>query len=68
MSDTQNWRDNFQEKFHRMMANGYLQLTCGTCNPDGSVSQNKTKTSSMVMDNNFLFLELVLFWGNSGRL
>ena len=49
MSDTQNWRDNFQEKVHKITANGYLQLTCETCNPDGSPSQNKTKTSSMVI-------------------
>ena len=53
MSDTQNWRDNFQEKVHRITAYGYLQFTCETCNPGGIPFQNETKTSSMVMDKNF---------------
>ena len=48
--------------------NDYLQLTCETWNPGGLPSINKTETTSMVTNKVFPFLDLELFWDDSGRL
>ena len=45
-----------------------LQLTCKNWNQGGSLSINETKTTSMVTYKVFSFLDLKLFWDNSGRL
>ena len=62
------WRDKFQQKVDKIAGNNYLQFTCDTQNPGGRLSRNETETTSMVTDKVFPFLDLELFWGDSGKL
>ena len=50
------------------MGNDYLQFTCETWNPGGRPSRSETKTTSMVTNKVFPFLDLEFFWDDSGRL
>ena len=50
------------------MRNDYLQFTCENWYPGERLSRNETKTTSMVMYKVFPFLDLELFWDDSGRL
>ena len=68
ISEIRIWRDKFQEKVDKIAGNDYLQFTCETWNPCGFLSRNKTETTSMVTYKVFPFLDLELFWDDSGRL
>ena len=68
ISEIRIWRDKFQEKVDKIVGNDYLQFACETWNPCGCLSRNKTETTSMVTYKVFPFLDLELFWDDSGRL
>ena len=67
LSEIQVWRDKFQEKFDEIAGNDYLQFTSETWNPGGHPSRSETETTSMVTNKVFPFLDLELFWDDSGR-
>ena len=67
MSDIRICRGNFQEKVDKISGNDQLQFTCDTCYLGASPSRNETKNTSMVTEKLFLFLDLELFWYNSGK-
>ena len=67
MSDIRICRGNFQEKVDKISGNDRLQFTCDTCYLGASPSRNETKNTSMVTEKLFLFLDLELFWYNSGK-
>ena len=52
----------------KIAGNKYFKFTCETWNPGERPSRNETKNISMVTDESFPFLELDLFWDNSGKL
>ena len=58
ISEIRIWRDKFQWKVYRIMGNDYLQFICETWNPGGRLTRNETKTTSMVTDKVFPFLDL----------
>ena len=58
MSEIRISRDKFQDKVDEISGNNYLHFTCETCNPCGSPSINETKTTSMVTEKSFPFLNL----------
>ena len=68
LSEIQIWRDKFQEKVDEIAGNDYLQFTCETWNPGGRPSRSETKSTSMVTNKVFPFLDLEFFWDGSGRL
>ena len=68
ISEIQIWIYKLQEKIDEITGYDYLQFTCENWNPGGCTSRNENKTTSMVTYKILPFLDLELFWYNSGRL
>ena len=68
ISEIRIWREKFQEKVDKISGINYLKFTCEAWNPGGNLSQNETKTNSMVTDKTFPLLDLESFWDDSGML